>query len=81
MIEKVKLWLKATGITNVVWGAGLVVALIGGWTFIAGVCGGIFVYVNFNVIKKLIQGIKWTGKHGLLSNQRFQGIYFKPYYS
>lgn len=57
-MEKFKLWLEASGITNIVWGAGFATSLIFGWTFIAGVCGGIFIYVNFNVIKKLIEGIK-----------------------
>ena len=57
-MEKIKLWIKNAGITNIVWGAGFAVSFIAGWTFLAGVCGGIFVYVNFNVIKKLIQGIK-----------------------
>jgi hypothetical protein len=57
-MEKFKLWLTAAGLSNLGWGAGFVGSLILGWTFAAGVCAGIFVYVNFNVIKKLIEGIK-----------------------
>jgi hypothetical protein len=57
-MEKFKLWLKAAGLSNLGWGAGFLGALFLGWTFAAGVCAGIFVYVNFNVIKKLIQEIK-----------------------
>ena len=57
-MEKFKLWLTAAGLTNLGWGAGLLGSLFLGWTFAAGACAGIFVYVNFNVIKKLIQGIK-----------------------
>jgi len=57
-MEKFKLWLTAAGLTNLGWGAGLLGSLFLGWTFAAGACAGIFVYVNFNVIKKLIQEIK-----------------------
>ena len=55
MIEKVKMWLIATGLTNLGWGAGFVGAIILNMPIAIGVCGGIFAYVNFNVIKKLIQ--------------------------
>jgi hypothetical protein len=55
-MEKFKVWLKATGLTNVGWGAGFVVSGLAGWTFTAGACAGIFIYINFNVIKKLIKG-------------------------
>jgi hypothetical protein len=55
-MENLKLWFKAAGLTNLGWGAGFVAAGLAGWSFIAGGCAGIFIYVNFNVIKKLIKG-------------------------
>ncbi len=57
MIDKVKIWLKETGLTNLLWAAGFIVSAIAGWWFIAGGCLGIFLYVNFNVIRKLIDNI------------------------
>jgi hypothetical protein len=56
MIEKIKLWLLATGLTNIAYAGGAIGAWILGYPVLAGACAGIFVYVNFNVIKKLITG-------------------------
>ena len=56
MIEKIKLWLLATGLTNVGYAAGAIGAWILGYPVLVGACAGIFVYVNFNVIKKLVTG-------------------------
>lgn len=54
-ITKIKLWLTTTGLTNL----GYLVLFIGAvmfkMTFVAGVFLGIFVYINFNVIQKLIR--------------------------
>lgn len=51
------LWLRATGIKN----AGYIIlfagAILFGLKFIAGIFFGIFIYVNFNVIQKLIRDI------------------------
>jgi hypothetical protein len=62
MIDKIKLWLKATGLGNLAWAGGAIGSfiLIGGslGAFIAGVCAGLFVYFNFDIIKGLIKGIK-----------------------
>ena len=57
MIEKVKEWLSKTGLTNLAWAAGFIVSAIAGWWFIAGGCFGIFLYVNYNVIRKLVNKI------------------------
>ena len=54
MYEKFVAWLKETGLTNIGYGAGFIGALVFGFPYIAGACGGIFVYVNFNVIRKLV---------------------------
>lgn len=54
MYEKFITWVKKTGLTNIGYGAGFIAALIFGFPYIAGACGGIFVYVNFNVIRKLV---------------------------
>ena len=55
MIEKIKLWLLATGLTNLGWGAGFVGALVLSWTFIAGACFGLFVHFNYAKIKEIIK--------------------------
>jgi hypothetical protein len=57
MIEKVKLWIKSTGLSNLGWAAGLVGALFLNWMFAAGVCAGIFVHLNYSVIKALIKEV------------------------
>jgi len=56
--EKTKLWLLATGLKNLGWGAAFIAAFLFGWTFTAGVCGGIFVNLNWNVLVKLYKGVK-----------------------
>jgi hypothetical protein len=56
MLEKIKAWIKATGLTNVGYGAGFFAALTFGFPYIAGACAGIFVYVNFNVLRKIVLG-------------------------
>ena len=62
MIEKIKLWIKATGLGNLGWAGACFgsLLLIGGaiGTFLGGVCAGLFVYFNFEVIKGLIKGKK-----------------------
>jgi len=62
MIDKFKVWLKATGLGNLVWAAGCAgsLLLIGGslGAFLGGVCAGLFVYFNLDVIKKIIKGLK-----------------------
>jgi len=57
MIEKVKLWLKATGLNNLGWAAGFGGATLLGWWFAAGVCVGIFVHLNYAVIKGIIKDL------------------------
>jgi hypothetical protein len=57
MIEKVKLWIKATGLTNVGWAAGFAGASLLGWWFAAGVCVGIFVHLNYSVIKDIVKDL------------------------
>lgn len=58
MIEKIKLWLKATGLTNLGWGAGFFGAAFFDWWFVAGVCAGIFVHLNYAVIKGIIKDLQ-----------------------
>jgi len=53
-IEKVKLWVASTGLTNVGWAAGFIGGLVLGWTFIAGACFGLFIHFNYSKIKELI---------------------------
>jgi len=52
-IEKAREWVKQTGITNIGWIAGFAAASFAGWWFIAGGAFGIFLYTNWNVIRKL----------------------------
>lgn len=56
-IEKVKEWVNATGLSNLGWGAGFVAGLFLGMPFSAGVCAGIFVHLNWSVVKDLYKGI------------------------
>jgi hypothetical protein len=58
MLEKIKLWITATGLKNLGWGAGFIVGLFLGWNFIAGACLGIFLHLNYTVIKELVNKIK-----------------------
>jgi len=53
-MNKIKDWLEATGITNIVYLVGGIASLLLGWKLIAGACFGIFGYINYNVISKLI---------------------------
>jgi len=54
MIKKLKLWLTKTGLTNI----GYLVAALGsiliGSKLLLGASLGIFIYINYNVIQKLI---------------------------
>ena len=54
MLDKIIAWVKGTGLSNIGYGAGFFAALTFGYPMIAGACAGIFVYVNFNVIRKLV---------------------------
>lgn len=56
-MEKFKLWWAKTNISNIGWLAGFVGSMIAQWWFVAGACLGIFVYINFNVITKLLDEI------------------------
>ena len=62
MIEKIKVWVKATGLGNLGWAGACLGSfiLIGGavGTFLAGASAGLFVYFNYDVIRGLIKGIK-----------------------
>lgn len=54
-ITKAKLWFKRSGFTNVAYlGIAVGAKLLLGSTLLFGAALGIFVYVNFNVIKKLV---------------------------
>jgi len=57
MINKIKEWILATGLANLGWAGGFAGAIFMGWTFAAGVCAGLFVYLNYSVIKGLIKKI------------------------
>ena len=57
-IEKAKEWIKKTGLTNLGWIAGFAVSAFAGWWFIAGVTLGIFIYTNWNVIRKLYNDVR-----------------------
>lgn len=57
MIEKVKSWIMSTGLTNIGWAGGFAGALLLNWMFAAGVCAGIFVHLNYSVIKELIKEV------------------------
>ena len=61
-IEKVKEWVKKTGLANLGWLGGFAVALFAGWKILMGVTIGIFVYTNWNVVRKLWFDL--TGKEG-----------------
>lgn len=54
-MEKLKLWLVKTGLTNIGYAVLFVVAFILQAKLLAGAFLGIFVYINFNVIQKLIK--------------------------
>ena len=58
MLDKVKVWLKATGLSNLGWAAGFIGASLLGWKIAMGVCIGIFVHLNYKVIKGLVITLK-----------------------
>ena len=55
LIDKIKLWLATTGLTNLGYLGLFVAALFFKMTFVAGAFIGIFIYINYNVIQKLIR--------------------------
>lgn len=61
MIKKVKAWIESTGISNLFYVGIFLYALVKGfsgidlYSLVAGASAGIFIYINFNVIKKLIE--------------------------
>ena len=55
MLEKLKLWFQKTGLTNVGYLAAFLVALLLGSKLLAGAALGIFIYINFNVLQKIIK--------------------------
>lgn len=57
MLEKLKIWFQKTGLTNVSYLLASLVALLVGSKILFGAAVGIFVYINFNVIQKIIRGI------------------------
>lgn len=56
-LGKAKLWMAETGLNNLGWAAGFGGAVFLGWTFAAGVCAGIFVHLNYAVIKDIVNGL------------------------
>ena len=58
MIDKVKQWWSSVGFTSAAYLGIAAVAIFLGWKLIIGASLGIFIYINFNTIKKLVQGIK-----------------------
>lgn len=57
MINKLKLWFQKTGLTNVGYLLAALGAILIGSKLLLGAAVGIFTYINFNVIQKLIRGI------------------------
>jgi hypothetical protein len=58
MIDKIKQWWSSVGFTSAAYlGIAAASFILFGWPYITGAALGIFVYVNFNTIKKLVQGI------------------------
>ena len=59
MISKIKEWLRTTGIANIAYlGIGIGAKVLFGSNLLLGAGLGIFVYLNWNVIRKLIkQGV------------------------
>ncbi|MDC6350696.1 hypothetical protein PP178_03965 [Zeaxanthinibacter sp. PT1] len=54
MLDKVKLWVEKTGMIGAAWLAIAAAAWVLMGEFYAGAALGIFVYINFNVIKKIV---------------------------
>ena len=61
-IEKAKVWLAETGLSNLGWIGGFAVSAFAGWWFIAGGTLGIFLYTNWNVLRKIAEDL--TNKDG-----------------
>ena len=67
--NKVKAWLKATGLSNVLYLVIGIYATVKGfsqinfWVLISGAAFGIFIYLNFNAIKKMIKESKIVKKY------------------
>lgn len=57
IMNKLKLWFKKTELTNVGYLITALVAILIGSKLLLGAALGIFVYINFNIIQKLIKGI------------------------
>lgn len=62
MMEKLQIWFEKTGLTNVGYLLAFFVAMILGFKILAGAAIGIFTYINFNVIRKLIEKRVLSGK-------------------
>jgi hypothetical protein len=55
MMKKAMDWLRLTGVSNVAYlGIGIVSTILG-YTLVAGAAYGIFTYINFNVISKIVR--------------------------
>jgi hypothetical protein len=57
-LDKVKLWISKTGLSNIGWLAGAVGGWFFGLTHLATAAFAIFLYINFNVIRKLVKNIE-----------------------
>lgn len=57
MLEKLKIWFQKTGLTNVSYLLASLVALLVGSKILFGAAVGIFVYINFNVIQKIVKEV------------------------
>ena len=53
-IEKVKIWLKVTGITGIAYGGAALVAWFFGIGWLGWMCLGALIYANANIIWKLL---------------------------
>lgn len=57
-MEKIKEWILKTGLTNIAYlGIAVGSKLLLGSNLLAGAALGIFIYLNFNVIQKLVKGV------------------------
>ena len=53
-MEKFKVWLKATGLKNIGWIGGMVIAFLIGWKFVSGACFAFFIQLNGKELKELL---------------------------
>lgn len=53
-LSKISFWFAKTGLTNICYLIAFFIVWILGYKFLAGAALGIFVYINWNVIKKLV---------------------------